>query len=239
MTARCPHEPDVAAWVLGALDEAEAERFAHHLAACPSCPPQVAELQAVADTLPLAAMPVSPPPALKDRIMRTVRAEAELLAAAGPEADRPPAPAPRRRRWSLVLRPPLAAALACALLALGVAAGVLATRDGDLRRVPAEVALTERPQARAAVLVADDGDAELEVAGWPAAPDGRVWQVWVLRDGEQAPRPTDALFDVQGGRATVEVPGGTRGVAAVLVTHEPDGGSRAPTSDVAVVARLS
>ncbi len=41
----------------------------------------------VADTLPLAAVQVAPPPELKDRIMSAVRAEAEVLQAAGPEAD--------------------------------------------------------------------------------------------------------------------------------------------------------
>ena len=40
-----------------------------------------------------------PPPALKARIMAEVEREAALLAAAGPEADRPArAPAPARRR---------------------------------------------------------------------------------------------------------------------------------------------
>ena len=54
---------------------------------CAICRREVAELQMVADTLPLAAAQVAPPPELKDRIMSAVRAEAEVLQAAGPEAD--------------------------------------------------------------------------------------------------------------------------------------------------------
>src|SRR6185503_1310666 len=84
------------AWVLGALPEDEQRRFAAHLETCEICRREVAELQMVADTLPLAAVQVAPPPELKDRIMSSVRAEAEVLRASGPEADvvaREPAPA--------------------------------------------------------------------------------------------------------------------------------------------------
>ena len=66
---------------------------------------------------------------------------------------------------------------------------------------------------------------------------GRVYQVWIKRPGRTAPEPTDALFDVRGGRATVEVPGGVDGVEQVLVTDEPNGGSAAPTRDPVVIAQ--
>jgi anti-sigma-K factor RskA/putative zinc finger protein len=83
----CEHRDDVGAWVLGALPEDEHERFAAHLAGCEECRGEVAELQMVADTLPLAAPQVAPPPELKERLMTAVRAEAAVLHAAGPEAD--------------------------------------------------------------------------------------------------------------------------------------------------------
>jgi anti-sigma factor RsiW len=103
----CEHRDDAGAWVLGALPDDERERFAAHLPGCEICRQEVAELQMVADTLPLAAPQVAPPPELKERIMAAVRAEAAVLEAAGPEADvvpSPPVPAPeparpgRRRR---------------------------------------------------------------------------------------------------------------------------------------------
>ncbi len=54
-----------------------------------------------------------------------------------------------------------------------------------------------------------------------------------------SPQPTDALFSVSSsGGATVAVPGGVTGARAVLVTAEPLGGSRAPTSPPVIVARL-
>jgi hypothetical protein len=64
-----------------------------------------------------------------------------------------------------------------------------------------------------------------------------VYEVWVKRVG--APQPTDALFTVTSrGAATVGVPGSVAGVKEVLVTSEPLGGSRVPTSTPAIIARL-
>jgi anti-sigma-K factor RskA len=236
----CHHHDDAGAWVLGALDDHEAGRFHAHLETCPLCREEVARLQPAADTLLLGVVPAGPPPELKDRIMRTVLAEAELLAAAGPEADRPVVAAPRRRRFTLSLRPPLAAALACGLLALGVGAGVLSQQDGaDVRTLEAQVTLPQAFGTNAQVRVDEDGDAKLVVSRMPAPPEGRVYQVWVLREGEQDPRPTDALWHPDGtGHATVDVPGGAEGVAAVLVTDEPFGGSRTPTVKPSIVAPL-
>jgi hypothetical protein len=248
----CGHVEDVGAWVLGALPRAEAERFAAHLPGCAVCRREVAELQIVADTLPLVADQVAPPPELKLRIMSAVRAEADVLEAAGPEADTVAAPveeparparpdAGRERPWwrrpLLALRPVPAAFAAAVLIALGVAGGVLVAGGGPSERtVQASVALPTDPAARAALTVEGER-ATLSVRDFPSPPRGRVYQVWIKRPGRTAPEPTDALFDVRGGRATVEVPGGVDGVEQVLVTDEPNGGSAAPTRDPVVIAQ--
>ena len=106
----CPRRDDAGSYVLHALPDDEHERFEAHLATCADCRREVADLQVAADTLPLAAVQVGPPPELRERIMTIVRSEAELLAAAEARGDQPSvtpaAPAPRRRRrWSLSLRP--------------------------------------------------------------------------------------------------------------------------------------
>lgn len=236
----CLRRDDAGAWVLGALPDHEADGFRAHLQDCATCRAEVAHLQPAADTLLIAVPPASPPTALKDRIMRSVNAEAELLRAAGPEADRPPvaAPAPRRR-WAPSLRTALAGAVACAVVAAGVTA-VTVREERTVRTVSAQVALPDAFRSEAVLEVQSDGDARLKVARMPAPEEGRVYQVWVLRKGETAPRPTDALFQpAEDGHATVDVPGGARGVSAVLVTDEPDGGSPRPTREPSIVAPLA
>ena len=69
----------VGAYLLGALDPDEAARFEEHLAGCDECRRDVAELKVAADALPVSVPIVSPPAALKDRIMSVVEQEAELL----------------------------------------------------------------------------------------------------------------------------------------------------------------
>jgi anti-sigma-K factor RskA len=218
-----------AAYVLGALPDDECRGFEAHLATCEACRDEVRELGVAAAALPASALPLTPPPALKQRVMADVEREAALLAAAGPQADRPPRRAAPRRRFGLAV--PRAAALAgAAALAAGVLIGVVVDRavDGGERTVRAEVDRSQAPRASAALEIRD-GRATLVVRRMPAPPRGRVYQVWVKRPG-RPPAPTSALFSPsRTGAATTAVPGSIEGVEQVLVTHEPLGGSRAPT----------
>jgi hypothetical protein len=79
---------------------------------------------------------------------------------------------------------------------------------------------------------------QLQVTGMPAPALGRIYEVW-LKDGSQAPEPTDALFSVTGqGNGTVGVPGDLKGVSKVMVTEEPAGGSLEPTHSPVIVASV-
>jgi len=232
------------AYLLRALPQPEHERFEAHLATCARCRADVDALLVVADALPSAAPPVEPSPELKDRIMQAVRSEAELLEAAGPQADVVAPPTRRRRsrsRWlgALYSRPALAGGMAALALIAGAGAGY-ALRGGDqeTRTVRASVEQGVAPGG-AAKLVVDDGDATLRLARMPQPTRGRVWQVWIKRP-RRAPEPTDALFKVRrDGTATVAVPGELGGAEAVLVTSEPDGGSQVPTRQPAVEVSLT
>jgi anti-sigma-K factor RskA len=69
-------------------------------------------------------------------------------------------------------------------------------------------------------------------------PAGHVYQVW-LQHGKSAPQPTDALFTVNtSGRGHVEVPGSVKGVDTIMVTSEPQGGSRQPTGKPVITAAV-
>jgi anti-sigma-K factor RskA len=240
MTA-CARRDDAGSYVLHALPDDEHARFEAHLATCADCQREVADLQVAADTLPLAAVQVDPPPELRDRIMTIVRSEAELLAAAGERADEPAAEpaakAPRRRRrWALSLRPLPAAMAASALVAAGVIAGVVLTGANDTKTVTGTVQIASAPAARATLQLSDDAT-KLQVRRMPPPPAGKVYQVWLKRPN-QDPAPTTALFRTDSsGSADVEIQRGRlKGVDQVLVTAEPDGGSMKPTSAPVIVA---
>jgi anti-sigma-K factor RskA len=223
----CERGIDAGAWALGALDEHEARSYEQHLSGCAACAAEVARLRTGVDALPLAADQIAPPAALKSRIMSVVESEAQLLRAAGPDADRPPARERRRRRW--FLRPLPAAGLAAATLAVGVAGGVLLSGE-PTRTVQARVAM-----AGAAATIHISGDrARLEVRGMRNPPAGHVYEVWVKR-GNGAPEPAGALFTVMHGHGDVDV-GSVKGVSLIMVTDEPRGGSVVPTGRPVVTA---
>ena len=104
-------QDELEAYALGALDRADAERVAQHLAVCPSCRAEAATLAEVVDTLPETVTPREPRPVLRDRILAAAR------------ADTAPARAPARQ-WSFgaVRAPRLAlAALFASVIVLGAA----------------------------------------------------------------------------------------------------------------------
>jgi anti-sigma factor RsiW len=248
MSERCQHADTVAAFLLGALGDTERREFEAHLATCAHCREAVASLRLASDALLLAVPPVPAPSQLRERLMETVRAEADVLQAAGAAADRP-RPQRRRRGFAPAFSRPLALAGAVVALVLGVAVGFgigTATEDQQtktqtvvqVRTVQAAVDVAAAPRGTA-VIVLRDGVATLRVRGLPAPPAGKVYEVWLLRRGAAAPSPTDALFSVSRGKGSgrVALPS-VRGVEAVLVTAEPDGGSPAPTSQPFINASL-
>jgi anti-sigma-K factor RskA len=223
---------DAAAYVLGALTEQEAAAFGAHLDGCSRCREEVAALQPVADALPASVVQRSAPPDLRDRVLGTVRAEAELRDASTARGPRTEERGPRRlgarRARGLAL-----GALAAAVLA---ALAVLALPGGGGSGTKVLSAQVSTSSAHASLHI--DGErGRLEITGMPHSPPGRVYEVWVERGG--AAHPTDALFDVtSAGRASVGVPVSLHGVSAVMVTAEPRGGSSRPTRPPVIVARL-
>ncbi|MDQ6745398.1 MAG: anti-sigma factor [Actinomycetota bacterium] len=212
---------DAAAYVLGALEPAEADSFSRHLDSCAVCRDEVESFRAVVDTLPLAAPPYRAPRLLKRRVMAEVQGGRRR---------------PARRRWTLP-RPALAlgATAMAALVLVAVVAGSLSSSVDRTRLVHAGTSWART----SAVVRLSGGHGELVVQRMPAPPFGEVYEVWVSRP-KRRPAPTNALFSpTASGAAEVDVPGNLRGASQVMVTPEPAGGSRAPTHPPVLVAQLS
>lgn len=229
----CDQQPQAAAYLLGALQPEEAERYRGHLEGCASCREEFDELRPAASALPRAVAPVQASVDLLGRVMASVRSEADLLNAAGAHTDRVPAGA---TRW----RPRRLAALAAtATVAAGtVAAAVLIASESSTSQRVTQALVAAGARGAHAELRQNGKRAELVVSGIPQPPAGRIYQVW-LATARGAPQPTDALFGVTtNGSASVDVPGNLRGIQRLMVTAEPAGGSRHPTSRPIIVATI-
>jgi anti-sigma-K factor RskA len=224
---------NAAPYVLGALPEQEHEAFREHLKSCAICREEVAALQVVTSALPAIAPQRSAPAELKRSVMASVREDAQREQ----QLDR----ASSQARVRSAQRPGLSwprwrPLLASGVLAAVVAAIVIAISSGSgtgTRVIRAEVI----PRGADASLQVSGGRAQLEISGMPQTPPQRVYELWIKRAG--APQPTDALFTVTAhGDATVGVPGSVSGVKVIMVTSEPLGGSKVPTTSPVIIAHL-
>jgi anti-sigma-K factor RskA len=222
---------DAAAYVLGSLEQDEAEAFRRHLASCVVCRDEVAAFQHAVDLLPMSAPQYPMPRRLRRRVLRELRAERR---ATPPAADR------RRAAPSVfgipIRRPALAlGVLLCAAIATVGGLELASSGSSGVRIIQASVT----GSAGRAELRVSHGGAELIVSRLPPPPLGHVYEVW-LTHGQRPPSPTNVLFSVTStGSGDVGVPGDLRGVSELLVTPEPSGGSRAPTHAPVIVARLT
>ncbi len=135
------------------------------------------------------------------------------------------------------MRRPALVLVGAFLLAVGVAIGGLAipSGSGTTRVVRADSA----PAGVSAVLHQSAGHIWLTVSKMAEPSAGHVYEVWVKRPDSASPQPTDSLFaPTSSGTATVAVPS-RRGASEVMVTQEPAGGSRLPTSPAIIVARMA
>ena len=227
MTGSAPGGPergcgnDAAPYVLGALEPAEARAFMRHMRTCAVCRDEVAALAPVLDVLPSCVPRYDVSTELRRRVMHAVRSEPKF------------GDAPARERWRSRRRPwkpsAVAAALALALavaVVIVIASGSRGTQD---RLIRASVGLAELHIA--------GSRGELIVDHLPPAPPDRVYELW-LQHGNGALAP-GTLFEVTSrGTAALGLPGEVTGVTRVLVTVEPSGGSRVPTTPAVIVARV-
>ena len=220
------------AYVLGALSEAERQEFEEYLASHPERQAEVEELGAVAGLLALSPQEHEPPPQLRSRILEAVGGEATQAG-----EDRRSAFA-----WIGELLSARNLALgAAALLVIGLFSWNMLLREEvqDLQASQERTIVLEgsgaAEEVHAEVVVLEGGRAVLMAENMPPVPEDRAMQIWVIEDDN--PKP-GGLFEPDDETVAAAITQSLRGADAIAVTIEPKGGSRKPTSDPMLTAKL-
>jgi len=253
-----------APYVLGALDTAERRAFEAHASTCPICRDEVRSLQRVADALARTAPQRSPRPELRARVLAAIGVEAP-----GPARQQRPRPVVNwlplaasmllaavlgAYAWALQGRiANLEARVDDAERRASAAEGetLQARRAADTAQSAMAVLAAPdlvridlagqavAPQATARALWSRDRGMVFNTANLPPAPQGRVYQVWVVT--AQAPVSAGLLTPDATGRATAvfQTPADIPPPIAVAVTLEPEGGVPAPTGEKYLVGTPS
>ena len=238
------YEQSIGAYLLGALDEAEAINFERHLDECHLCRDEVERLRPAAEALPRSVTPVSPPPELKAALMAEVEAD---LRERGAAPARPGIRARMREHLAGIgdsiagMRPTVAWTAAAFVLAVGVLAGYGAgelTSEPGTRTLAATADERTVPFGSGSLLVPEDlkEGAILRVHGMPTLRGDSVYQVWVKRGDETI---SQSLFSVgEDGNGAAAVSDDLDDADAVMVTREPAGGARAPSEKPVLTVAL-
>jgi anti-sigma-K factor RskA len=218
---------DVAAYALGALNQVEADAFERHLRTCAVCPLELVAFHQVINDIAISAPSFRAPRELRRRVLGAVEADARQSTASRSER--------RSRRWRPRFNGPavtFAGGLSFAAAAVIVGVVALPGRPAN-RTVPAVVT-----GAGSASLAVTAGHADISLHHVAAPPQGEIYEVWLKRGKSVTPAKAP-LFDVNAsGNASVRMDGSMSGVAEVLVTPEPAGGTLHPTHRAVITATL-
>ncbi|MFE3603384.1 anti-sigma factor domain-containing protein [Streptomyces sp. NPDC059096] len=229
------------AYALHALAPQERAEFERHLEACRACSVEVRELSATAARLGR-AVAVTPPPALKEQVLRRIATERQD----------PPKVTPHQARSGGTGRGRALSrfALAACLAAVAGLGGVAVWQNQEARDARQEAQAAQRhseelaavlaaPDARVAtggltngatgsVIVSRSQDRAAFVAsGMPKPPSGKVYELWYDDGGTMR---AAGLLDPTTGSTSVLMDGPLGGASGMGITVEPAGGSEQPTS---------
>jgi anti-sigma-K factor RskA len=202
----------IAAHALHALDDADRRLVDAHLASCERCRAQLREMEGVAAALAYAAPAAEPPPELRSRLLEGI-GPTVVSGASEPQQ--------RAARWSWWPRFSLVAvpALAAAVIALGLWNVSL---RGDHTPGIHSVATVDNVGS---VVSYGSGQATL-VGNLKPAPQGHVYEAWVIPSGQNVPQAAGTFGGGSGISFTLTrhaSPGDT-----IVITLEPGSGGAAP-----------
>jgi len=245
-----------ASYVLGALDEDEADAVRAHVATCTDPHVELAELGSVLTALAESVPVVQPPAALKGRILAAASADLAARASAAPATTEAPAPTPFPSATERQQREARRAGLApwilriAAVLAIALLGGWNLLLQGQLgeartyeQNVAAVLDVAGQPGSLTAVLtatggqgpaglaaVASDGSDRIAMRELPATSGTQVYETWVI-GGDGVPRALGGFRVGPTGVAYFEGGGVPAQDGIVLaLTLEPGPGATAPSS---------
>ncbi len=234
---------DLAAYLLGGLDERESAGVESHVDACERCQADVRWLRPAMEILPEAVEQLEPPPELRDRLLDITRADAEYSGAATRTT-----PVRDHRigfgRFKLGRLPAFVVVLQLVMVAVAVGVGYgldhgggsggSGGSGGDTRTV---AIASKAPGSMASLEISDDS-AILQAHNVPMLPAGSVYQVWVALPG-QGVKPSSVFRPTIDGTAVAAVPEVLHGAEQVMITAEPRKGSSSPSSAPIYSARVT
>jgi anti-sigma-K factor RskA len=226
---------EAVAFALGSLDQDQVDDFRDHLKTCKRCEEELRWLAPAVRALPEAVEPLTPPPGVKLRLMAEVRADAEA------EGRRVKAEKRQQRAaagsgftaWlgglrvgSLTWKPIAGLALVILVVAggIGYAVGTGGNSSGNTHTWELKA---EENAGIAAKVVREGEKGEIHLAGLTQLPKGKVLEAWVEREGKVEPVPALFAPDKAGDASTTIE--NMKNVSIVMVTREPEGGSKTPS----------
>jgi len=247
----------VAVYALGSLPKSEAAAVRAHLRRCAQCRAEYEALRPAVDALALSAEACidgrsgpAPSPLLKARVLRTVRQESRTQAIA---------PSRLRPSWPAMIVAAVAIVLAVWTTATNLMLRSDLTQTHDqLAQLQAQNTNLNRRLTAQRIMIADVMDTSakrfpvnggevvkrndrvyIAMDGMPMPPKGHVYQAWTEHVGAQKMSPSITFMPDRSGVALVSLPVNASAIAAVAVSVEPEGGSKAPTTKPEFVVKLS
>lgn len=214
---------DLAAYMLGALEPGEAAALERHLADCERCREELRWLTPAVQSLPEAVGRQEPPRRLRESLMAEVRADARRARGEAPRERRGWLPDWLRGRGLRV-----ATGFAVVALVVAAVAGYEIGKGGSGEGGGGSTLSSRQPDGITVTMVREGDGGTLKLAHVHQTAPGKVLEAWVRREGQVEAVP--ALFAPdRGGRAETTI-ADMNGVDTVMVTEEPQGGSKEPTS---------
>jgi anti-sigma-K factor RskA len=234
------------AYALDALDDAERDEFERHLAECPDCSREVAELRLTAHRLG-AAVSEQPSDLLRRRVLAEI-SRVRQDPPAGPRSSRSGQRFRGRYRWAVGVTS-IAAAIALALAGTFGVAAVRAQHElGDARQALSAAAaryapvgqVLSQPDAQTVTATGPTGgNATVMMSrklnkgiflafNMPPTPAHKTYQAWAI--GAAGDRSLGLLVSTGGNSTAPVVMNTLGGTTKIGVTVEPAGGSKQPTT---------